>query len=114
MTTNESKHEQLLIAVVQSQDSDLVDMVLSEQGQNFTRLPSTGGFLREKNVTFLIGCQRKDYPKIKEILINTAKKRVTFITTPSESGPVPIPVPIETVVGGVTLLGLDIDEIVEM
>ena len=114
MPNSGTKPENLIIAVVQSQDSDLVELVLNQENFKFTRLPSVGGFLRESNVTFLIGCPAARDDKVREILMTAAKKRVTFVSAPSEIGPLPIPIPTETMVGGVSMLTLDIDHFEEI
>lgn len=114
MPNSGTKPENLIIAVVQSQDSDLVELVLNQENFKFTRLPSVGGFLRESNVTFLIGCPAARDDKVREILMTAAKKRVTFVSAPSEIGPLPIPIPTETLVGGVSMLTLDIEHFEEI
>jgi len=92
----------------------LVELVLNQEGFKFTRLPSVGGFLKESNVTFMIGCKDLETEKIQEILMTAAKKRVTFISAPSEIGPLPIPIPTETMVGGVSMLTLCIEHFEEI
>ena len=114
MPNSGMKPDNLIIAVVQSQDSDLVELVLNQENFKFTRLPSVGGFLRESNVTFLIGCPAARDDKVREILMTAAKKRVTFVSAPSEIGPLPIPIPTETMVGGVSMLTLDIEHFEEI
>ena len=106
--------QSLIIAIVQSQDSDLVELVLNQEEYKFTRLPSVGGFLKECSVTFLIGCADSQRENVKEILMTAAKKRVTFVSAPSEIGPLPIPIPTETLVGGVSMLTLGIEHFEEI
>ena len=105
--------ESLMIAVVQSQDADLVDRTLTNQGFIFVRLPSTGGFLRDRNVTFMIASEPEKAEDLKETLLSAAKKRITYIAAPIESGPLPIPIPTETVVGGVSLFALPVEHFEE-
>ncbi|HPL81044.1 MAG TPA: cyclic-di-AMP receptor [Anaerolineaceae bacterium] len=107
--TAEKKIDKLLIAVVQSQDSDLVEHVLAETACVFGKLPSAGGFLRERNVTFLIGCSQDNVPAIKDLLASTAKRRVSYLATPIDNAPFPILLPTETVIGGANVFELDID-----
>ena len=47
----------LIIAVVQDKDHRKVTDALLERGYKFTNIASTGGLLREGNVTFLIGVE---------------------------------------------------------
>ncbi|MGI6251734.1 MAG: cyclic-di-AMP receptor [Anaerolineaceae bacterium] len=114
MSTNLLKPDTLLIAVVQAQDSDLVELVLGQEKFKFTRLPSVGGFLRERNVTFLIGCLRKDQQRIQILLADAAKRRVSFVAVPTEGGSLPIPIPSETMVGGVSIFSLDLEHFEEI
>ena len=60
---DEKKINKLLIVVVQSQDSDLVERALDQASFCFGKLPSAGGFLRERNVTLLVGCSEEDIRK---------------------------------------------------
>lgn len=45
----------LLIAVIRDSDDPALSEKLTEGGFRFTRVASTGGFLRKGNVTLLIG-----------------------------------------------------------
>ncbi|MEA4812499.1 MAG: cyclic-di-AMP receptor [Anaerolineaceae bacterium] len=103
----------MLIAVVQALDSNIISAELEENGISFSKLPSIGGFLREKNVTFIIACGHQTEQWVRSLLMEAAKKRVTFIATPLESGPIPVPVPVESVVGGVKALSIELDDFQE-
>jgi len=109
MTESIQAIDQLFLAVVQAQDGDLVETLLEQESFVFGRLPSTGGFLRERSVTFLIGCGLEKVPTVKSLLLSAARKRVTYISTPLENAPLPFPIPAETMIGGVTLFTLDLD-----
>lgn len=52
----------LIICVVRDQDAQRLAEALKERGIAFTKLASTGGFLKEGNTTFLIGvdAERRD------------------------------------------------------
>ena len=114
MANTENEISQLLIAVVQGQDSDQVSQVLGENGHTFTRLPSAGGFLRERNVTFLIGCSPSTHEAIENLLMTTAQKRISYISAPIDTTPLPIPLPAETIIGGVSLFTLDVEHYEEI
>jgi len=111
--TEENKQPVMVMAIVQALDSDLVSSELEENQFSFTKLPSIGGFLREKNVTFIIACSEEQVPFVNQLLSEAAKKRVTFISTPLDSGPIPVPVPVESVVGGVKSLSIVLDDFQE-
>jgi uncharacterized protein YaaQ len=95
-------------------DSDLVSAELDENKFSYSKLPSVGGFLREKNVTFIIACALEKELFVHRLLLEAAKKRVTFIATPLENGPIPVPVPVESVVGGVKAFSIVLDDFQEI
>lgn len=114
MADQSEVYQQVLIAVVQNQDSDLVELVLEQAGHNYNKLPSAGAFLRERSVTFLIKCNDSNRQEIIKILASAAKKRVSYVATPLDNSPFPIVSPSETLIGGVSLFTLDIEHFEEM
>ncbi|HOA22046.1 MAG TPA: cyclic-di-AMP receptor [Anaerolineaceae bacterium] len=104
----------LIIAVIQASDSDVLTEVLQEQNIPFTRLPSVGSFLRERNATYLVSCKESDEAAVRELLTSTCQKRIAFIATPIENAPLPMPYPTETVVGGINLFSLDLEHFEEL
>lgn len=104
----------LLIAVIQAQDANILTEILDQYRLPYSNLPSVGGFLRERNTTFLIGCSQSELESTKELLLNACKKRITFISAPIENTPLPIPYPTETVIGGISLFTLDLDKFEEI
>jgi len=72
----------LLIAVIQTADCDLLEKALDEANFGYYHLPSVGGFLREHNVTFLIGCSDENYVSVKNILISTCKNASALLQPP--------------------------------
>ena len=112
--TEESQKGVMIIAIVQALDSDLVCSELDENNFMYTKLPSVGGFLREKNVTFIIACAPDKEADVHQLLLDAAKKRVTFIATPLENGPIPVPIAVESVVGGVKAFSIELDDYQEV
>lgn len=110
---DEKINNKLLIAVVQSQDSDFVERVLEQAAYSYGKLPSAGGFLRERNVTFLIACAEENIPELKELLATAAKRRVSYLATPIDNAPFPILIPAETIIGGANIFTLDLDHFEE-
>ena len=104
----------LIIAVIQASDSDVLNEVLREHKIRFTRLPSVGSFLRERNATYLVGCKESEQDAVKELLTSTCRKRIAFIATPIENAPLPMPYPTETVGGGINLFALDLEHFEEL
>lgn len=60
----------LLICVVRDQDAFRLADVLKERGIAFTKLASTGGFLREGNTTFLIGVDEE----LREVVLSIIRE----------------------------------------
>lgn len=58
----------LIIAVVQSQESDAVVDALVEAEYRATRFASTGGFLRSGNTTIMIGVQDQQVDHVVDVL----------------------------------------------
>ena len=55
----------LLIAVIQASDSDLLSEVLQEHKILFTKLPSVGSFLQERNITFLVSSKQEEVDSVR-------------------------------------------------
>ncbi|MBN1440631.1 MAG: cyclic-di-AMP receptor [Anaerolineales bacterium] len=68
----------LLICVIRDIDDPALTDRLTERGFRFTRIASTGGFLRKGNVTLLIGIPEDKLEEIVEIFRRTC--------CPAESG----------------------------
>jgi len=99
----------LLIAVVQGQDSDMAIENLIDEGLSVTRLPSIGGFLGRKSATLMIGVNPEDHDKAVEILDKTCRQRVAFIAVPMENSPLPMPAPTPVTIGGANIFSLDVE-----
>ncbi len=102
-------HENLLMAVVQSQDAEIAREALSKLGFNVERLPSVGGFLGRRNATLLIGLPEGKRELAEEVLHENCRQRVEFIAVPLESAPLPLPTPTPITVGGATIFALDVE-----
>ncbi|HFC08765.1 MAG TPA: hypothetical protein ENJ54_02745 [Chloroflexi bacterium] len=58
----------MLIAVVQTADSNAVSQALIERGFRVTKLASTGGFLRRGSTTLLLGVEDEQVDEVVEII----------------------------------------------
>ena len=58
----------LIYAIMRDAASEPIGAALSKQGLNVTRLTSTGGFLRQGNVTLLIGVEDNQVQKVMDLL----------------------------------------------
>jgi len=65
----------LVIAVIQDKDQRKVTDALLERGYQFTNIATTGGLLREGNVTFLIGVEEQQVDGVIQVLSDYSKTR---------------------------------------
>jgi len=102
----------LIIAVVQDKDRRKVTDALLEEGYKFTNIASTGGFLREGNVTFLIGVQESQVDNAIELVGRHSKTREQFVNVfPPTIEPIGtcVPSPVKVLVGGATVFVVNVD-----
>ena len=108
----------MIVAIIQDQDTDNLAFHLREDGFGFTKIGSTGGFLREGNSTMLIGVEEEQVDKVIGIVKETCKSRKRYIDIPVP-GHIPMgevqPLnPIEVVVGGATLFILKSEKLMPL
>ncbi len=113
MTQFDTQVTRMVLAVVHSQDSDIVELALDQEGISYAKFPSTGGFLLEKNVTFLIATDEPNKELIVERLSAAAKKRISYVAATMDYTPFPMIIPAETIVGGVTIFTLKVNHFEE-
>ncbi len=58
----------LIYAIMRDAASEPISASLSKRGFNVTRLTSTGGFLKQGNVTLLVGVEANRVEEVMEIL----------------------------------------------
>jgi uncharacterized protein YaaQ len=93
----------LIFAVVQGRDADRLLATLTQNGYRATQINSAGGFLRESNVTVLIGVNDDQVPDILRILRQNCYTRTQYMNPlmpVMEPGEFYMPNPIEVQVGG--------------
>jgi len=102
----------LVIAVVQDKDAPRLVEGLVRAGHRATKLASTGGFLKEGNTTLLLGIEESRVEEVLDIIRETCRSREQLVTPLSPmGGPVDsyVPYPVEVLVGGATVLVLDVE-----
>ena len=102
----------LVIAVVHDRDRSKITEGLLRGGFKFTKIGSTGGFLREGNVTLLVGVEEKDVERVLAIIGDSCKTREQFVNVlPPDAGPVGtfIPSPVKVLVGGAITFVVDVE-----
>jgi len=102
----------LVVAVIHDRDSKRTSDSLRDAGLRFTKIGSTGGFLREGNVTMLIGAEESDVDRILTILSESSRMREQYVNVlPPEATPVGtfLTNPIKVQVGGAIAFVIDVE-----
>ncbi|MCA1024435.1 hypothetical protein GLW04_18900 [Halobacillus litoralis] len=102
----------MIIAVVQDKDSSRLNDALSKNDYKTTKLSTTGGFLREGNTTFMIGCNDDDVDNALDIIRENCSQREQMVAPISPMGGNAdsyIPKPVKVEVGGATVFILPVD-----
>ena len=76
----------LIIAIAHERDKHKLGDALLQNGLTFTKLGSTGGFLRQGNVTVLIGVEDDDTARVLDIIKSACRSSEEFVPLPSQSG----------------------------
>jgi len=93
----------LIVAVIHERDQKRTTEALRGAGFRFTKIGSTGGFLREGNVTLLIGAEEGETDTILELLSDSSRTREQYVNVvPPEATPVGtfLTNPVKVQVGG--------------
>jgi uncharacterized protein YaaQ len=102
----------LVVAVIHDRDQKRTTDSLREAGFRFTRIASTGGFLREGNVTVLIGAEEDEVDRLLGILDTSCRTREQYVNVlPPEATPVGtfLANPVKVQVGGAIAFVLDVE-----
>lgn len=102
----------LVVAVIHDRDQRRTSDALLKAGYKFTKIASTGGFLREGNVTVLIGAEEDDLERVLGILDESSRTREQYVNVlPPEATPVGtfLTNPVKVQVGGAIAFVLDVE-----
>ena len=102
----------LVITVVHDRDKNRITEALLRNGMKFTKIGSTGGFLREGNVTLLIGVDDEEVDRVINVIGESCKTREQFVNVlPPDAAPVGsfMPSPVKVLVGGAILFVVDVE-----
>ena len=102
----------LVIAIIQDRDKQRLADGLITAGRRFTKLASTGGFLREGNTTFLLAVDEDQLDDALRVIDECSKSREQYVNLlPPDAAAVGafISNPISVKVGGATVIVLPID-----
>ena len=102
----------LVITVIHDRDKNRISEALLRNDFKFTKLASTGGFLRDGNVTFLIGVEAKRLDELVDVIKESCKTREQYANfVPPDAGPVGVfmPSPVKVLVGGAVIFVVDVE-----
>lgn len=100
----------MIVAVVNSDDSNAVMRALTKNGYSVTKLATTGGFLMMGNTTFLIGVEDDKVDGAIDVIASHSKKRKQIIPASTSYGVgMYAPMPVEVTVGGASIFVMDIE-----
>ena len=102
----------LVVAVIHDRDQKRTSAELLKAGFKFTKIASTGGFLREGNVTMLIGAEENEVDGLLGILDESSRAREQYVNVlPPEATPVGtfLTNPVKVQVGGAIAFVLDVE-----
>ena len=104
--TGDQTAMKLVIAVVQGKDAEPLLTALTSHGYRATQINSAGGFLRESNVTLLIGVDEDEVPAVRTLVQDNCHSRTRFVNPLmpiADVGEFYSASPVEVLIGGATL-----------
>lgn len=106
----------LIMTIVSNEDSGRVMKHLVKHQYFVTKLSSSGGLLRNGNVTLMIGANDEQVEDIIDIISRHSKSRTELIPNSiiSEYGGMIPSMPVEVNVGGATIFVLDVQQFMKI
>jgi uncharacterized protein YaaQ len=110
----------LLIIVVQDADARRLRDAFTDKRVPFTKLASTGGFLRQGACTFLSGIADDQVEKVKRIIEQNSRKRTAQVPTPASVETAGVASTFldqnasKVEVGGATVFSLNVEEFIKL
>ena len=74
----------LIIAITHERDKHKLGDALLQEGLSFTKLGSTGGFLRQGNVTILIGVEDEEAERVLGVIKDACRTSEGFVNLPGQ------------------------------
>lgn len=109
---------QLLLAIVQAEDADILVERLVAQEHRVTRINSVGSFLMRGNATLFVGVEDERVESVLTTMRAICRTRQTFINAvpPVEAIAAALPtlMPLEVLVGGAVVFGLPVKRLLRL
>jgi uncharacterized protein YaaQ len=102
----------LIVAIVQDEDTPALTDALVESGRRFTKVSTTGSFLRTGNTSLLIGVEDNEVDSVMATLRRTCRRRTQVAVPYSpalEPGLLYMPENFEVEVGGAVVFIIDVE-----
>jgi uncharacterized protein YaaQ len=102
----------MVITVIHERDRSRASEALLQAGHKFTKVATTGGFLREGNATLLIGVEDDQLEDVLSIIQESCKSREQFVSLPPPDllpAGTFIPNPVKVDVGGAVTFVLPVE-----
>ena len=104
----------LILAIVNSEDANSVSKHLSESGFYTTKLATTGGFLKAKNTTFLIGVEDSRVQPAIKVIEKYAHRRTDSSSNMQYPAAVQYSHPVSVSAGGATVFVMDVEQFIKL
>ncbi len=107
----------MITAIINNNDSDAVCGSLRAEGFYFTKMSTTGGFLRSGNTTLLLGTEDDRVARALEIIRSNSRKRTVSTPVPvmPTGGELDMGLPMSSVViGGATVFVTPVEQFEKM
>ncbi len=102
----------MLITIIHERDHHRVSDTLLTAGYKFTKVSTTGGFLRDGNATLLIGVDDDDVDVVMGLVKDSCKTREQYVSLPPPDvmpAGTFIPNPVRVSVGGAVVFVVDVE-----
>jgi len=102
----------LVIAIVQERGKQKLCDAFVREGVPYTKLDSFGGFLRERNFTFLIGVEEAEVDRVLGVIkdaCHVAERFVNVVNAPNPQIPLLSPNLVKVESGGAVAFVVDVD-----
>ncbi|BDI31973.1 hypothetical protein CCAX7_40240 [Capsulimonas corticalis] len=73
----------LVVAIIREREKQRLHDLLMDEGITYTKIGSTGGFLRQGNCTLLIGAQDAAVERVLELIRSACKSEERFVNVAS-------------------------------